>query len=238
MIAIRTGDTPGSGTAGSVDTAGNLVLTGLYGTLTVKPNGDSTYRINNSNPVVDALNPGDTLSEFFNYDVSDGVGTTTAVLTVNIRGKNDTPVAANDSGTAVEAGGTLNGTAGSDASGNVISNDRDVDSNDGANSVAPPLATITAIRRGAKEGAGLTGTAIAGGGFQLVGFYGTLTIAANGSYTYVVNNSNRIVDELDAGDFIIESFNYTVLDHPSGLTDTAVLNIRISGARRTGLAIK
>ena len=236
VIAIRTGDTPGSGTAGSVDTAGNLVLTGLYGTLTVKPNGDSTYRINNSNPVVDALDPGDTLSEFFNYDVSDGVGTTTAVLTVNIRGNNDTPVAANDSGTAVEAGGTLNGTAGSDASGNVISNDRDVDGNDGANSVAPPLATITAIRRGAKEGAGLTGTAIAGGGFQLVGFYGTLTIAANGSYTYVVNNSNRIVDELDAGDFIIESFNYTVLDHPSGLTDTAVLNIRINGVNDAPVA--
>ena len=236
VIAIRTGDTPGSGTAGSVDAAGNLVLTGIYGTLTVNPNGDSIYRINNSNPVVDALDPGDTLSEFFNYDFSDGVGTSTAVLTVNIGGSNDTPVANNDSGTAVEAGGTQNGTAGSDAGGNVISNDRDVDNNDGANSAAPPLATITAIRRGAKEGAGLTGTAIAGGGFQLVGFYGTLTIAANGSYTYVLNNSNRIVDELDAGDFIIESFNYTVLDHPSGLTDTAVLNIRINGVNDAPVA--
>ncbi|NDG74139.1 MAG: isopeptide-forming domain-containing fimbrial protein [Synechococcaceae bacterium WB8_1B_136] len=236
VSAIRLGNTPGSGAAGSVDAAGNLVLTGLYGTLTVKPNGDSIYRINNSNPVVDALDPGDTLSEFFNYDVSDGNGTSTAVLTVNIQGSNDTPVAANDSGTAVEAGGTLNGTAGSNASGNVISNDRDVDGNDGANSVAPPLATITAIRRGAKEGAGLAGTAIPGGGFQLVGFYGTLTIAANGSYSYVVNNSNRIVDELDAGDFIIESFNYTVLDHPSGLTDTAVLNIRINGANDAPVA--
>ena len=102
VSAIRLGDTPGSGNAGSVDAAGNLVLTGLYGTLTVNPNGDSIYRINNSNPVVDALDPGDSLSEFFNYDVSDGFGTTTAVLTVNIRGNNDTPVAANDSGTAVE----------------------------------------------------------------------------------------------------------------------------------------
>jgi len=237
VIAIRTGDTPGSGTAGgSVDAAGNLVLSGLYGTLTVNPNGDSIYRINNSNPVVDALDPGDTLSEFFNYDVSDGVGTTTAVLTVNIGGSNDTPVATNDSGTAVEAGGTQNGTAGSDASGNVISNDRDVDNNDGANSAAPPLATITAIRRGAKEGEGLTGTAIAGDLFQLVGFYGTLTIAAKGSYSYVLNNSNPIVDELDAGDFIIESFNYTVLDHPSGLTDTAVLNIRINGVNDAPVA--
>ncbi|MCP9823492.1 VCBS domain-containing protein [Cyanobium sp. L1E-Cus] len=236
VIAIRTGDTPGSGTAGSVDAAGNLVLTGIYGTLTVNPNGDSIYRINNSNPVVDALDPGDTLSEFFNYDFSDGVGTSTAVLTVNIGGSNDTPVANNDSGTAVEAGGTQNGTAGSDAGGNVISNDRDVDNNDGANSAAPPLATITAIRRGAKEGEGLTGTAIAGDLFQLVGFYGTLTIAAKGSYSYVLNNSNPIVDELDAGDFIIESFNYTVLDHPSGLTDTAVLNIRINGVNDAPVA--
>jgi fimbrial isopeptide formation D2 family protein/uncharacterized repeat protein (TIGR01451 family) len=236
VIAIRTGDTPGSGTAGSIDAAGNFVLTGLYGTLTVNPNGDSIYRINNSNPVVDVLDPGDTLSEFFNYDVSDGNGTSTAVLTVNIQGSNDAPVAANDSGTAVEAGGTLNGTAGSDSTGDVISNDRDVDGNDGANSVAPPLATITAIRRGAKEGVGLAGTAIAGGGFELVGFYGTLSIAADGSYIYAVNNNNRIVDELDAGDFIIESFNYTVLDHPSGLTDTAVLNIRINGANDAPVA--
>jgi VCBS repeat-containing protein len=144
VSGIRLGDTPGSGAAGTVDAAGNLVLTGLYGTLTVNPNGDSIYRINNSNPVVDALDPGDTLSEFFNYDVSDGNGTSTAVLTVNIQGSNDTPVAANDSGTAVEAGGTFNGTAGSNAIGDVISNDRDVDGNDGANSVAPPLATITA----------------------------------------------------------------------------------------------
>ena len=236
VSAIRLGNTPGSGDVGSFDGSGNFVLTGLYGTLTVNPNGDSIYRINNSNPVVDVLDPGETLSEFFNYDVSDGVGTSTAVLTVNIRGNNDTPVAADDSGTAVEAGGTLNGTAGNDASGDVISNDRDVDGNDGANSVAPPLATITAIRRGAKEGAGLAGTAIPGGGFQLVGFYGTLTIAAKGSYAYVVNNSNRIVDELDAGDFIIESFNYTVLDHPSGLTDTAVLNIRINGVNDAPVA--
>ncbi len=229
VIAIRTGDTIGAGTPGVPDGTGAFVLQGLFGELTVKPSGISVYKVNNTNLVVDALNPGDTLTEFFNYDASDGPGFASAVLTVNIKGTNDAPVAFNDAGTALEAGGTLNGTAGSNATGNLLTNDTDVDSND------TPLLTqgsITAIRRGAKEGVGLAGTV----GVAFQGAYGTLTLTANGAYTYEVNNSNRFVDGLDPGDFIIESFNYTVLDHPGGLSDTAVLNIRINGANDAPVA--
>ena len=229
VIAIRTGDLIGAGTPGTSTGGGAFVITGLYGTLTVDANGDSTYKVNNGLPRVDALNPGDTLTEFFNYDYSDNLGIKSAVITVNIKGTNDAPIAANDTGTATEAGGTLNSTVGSNAIGNVLTNDSDVDSND------TPLVTkgsITAIRRGAKEGSGLAGTV--GTSFQ--GVYGTLTIQANGTYTYVVDNNNRFVDALDPGDFIIESFNYTVLDHVGGLSDTAVLNIKILGANDAPVA--
>ena len=229
VIAIRTGALIGAGTPGTSVGAGTFELTGLYGTLTVNASGDSIYNVSDSVLVVDALNPGDTLTEFFNYDYGDGFGTNSAVITVNIEGSNDAPVAANDTGTAIEAGGTFNSTAGSDVTGNVLTNDSDVDSND------TPLETtgsVTAIRRGDKEGTGLAGTV--GTAFQ--GVYGTLTIQANGSYIYGVDNTNSTVDALDPGDFIIESFNYTVLDHIAGLSDTAVLDITILGANDAPVA--
>jgi hypothetical protein len=50
-------------------------------------------------------------------------------VTVTIRGRNDNPVGVNDTNTAVEAGGVTNGTAGTNPTGNVLTNDTDVDSN-------------------------------------------------------------------------------------------------------------
>src|SRR5678816_2956980 len=52
---------------------------------------------------------------------------------------------------------------------------------------------------------------------------------ANGSYTYVVNNSDAAVQALNVGGTITDSFNYTVRD-PGGLTDTAVLTVTITGS--------
>lgn len=232
-------------TAGGVVGSVGTPLQGLYGKLTLQATGEYIYVVDNATATVDRMNEGDALSENFIFTqriIASGT-TVDFTLTVNIQGANDAPVAVNDgpmavndTGTAVEAGGTLNGTPGRAATDNVIANDRDVDSNDGDNLVAPPLGTVTAIRRGAKEGAGLAGTSIAGGGFLLVGLYGTLTIQANGDYAYVVDDTNRFVDGLDPGDFIIESFNYTMLDHPGGLSDTAVLNISILGANDAPLA--
>ncbi len=229
------------GSVGSVGTP----LQGKYGKLTIKATGEYIYDVDNATVIVDSMNEGDTLTENFIFTqriIASGA-TNDFTLTVNILGTNDAPVAVNDgpmaindTGTAQEAGGTLNSTPGSNATGNVIANDRDVDSNDGGNLVAPPLATVTAIRLGAKEGVGQAGTAIAGGGFVLVGFYGTLSMEANGDFSYVVDNNNRFVDGLDPGDFIIESFNYTMLDHPAGLSDTAVLNIRITGTNDAPVA--
>ena len=202
------------------------MVRGAYGTVTINSNGTYTYVVDNSNSAVDALSPGQTLQESFNYSVRDIGGLVdTAVLTITIEGANDTPTASNDTGTALEAGGTRNGTPGANASGNVLSNDGDVDNND------TPLSakgTVTAIRSGAKEGSGTPGSPDGNGGFLLVGTYGSLSISANGAYTYTLNNANPEVDGMDAGDQLIETFNYTVRD-TGGLTDTAVLTITITG---------
>ena len=63
-------------------------------------------------------------------------------------------------------------------------------------------------------------------GSALNGTYGQLTIAANGSYTYVANQD--AADALDAGDVVTDTFNYTVSDG-QGETDTAVITITVIG---------
>ncbi|MCR6633049.1 MAG: VCBS domain-containing protein [Magnetospirillum sp.] len=210
VSAVRLGGTEGTGTGGTVGVA----LTGTYGTLTLNSNGSYTYAVDNSNATVQALAAGQTLTESFNYTVSDGSATDLAVLTITINGANDAPVAANDSGSATEAGGVANGTAGSNATGNVLSNDTDPDS----------TMTVSAVRLGGTEGTGTGGTV----GVALTGTYGTLTLNSNGSYTYAVDNSNATVQALAAGQTLTESFNYTVSD--GSATDLAVLTITINGA--------
>src|SRR6185295_3950973 len=78
--------------------------------------------------VVDALRlNSDTVTDTFSYTVKDTAGaTSTANLVITIHGSNDGPVAVADTGSAVEAGTV----AGSDATGNVLTNDTDVDSGD------------------------------------------------------------------------------------------------------------
>ena len=132
LIIFSVGPTGVIPTANSIGLAGQQgfgvgvcpVLPGGYAALpgTADPASDNygnyTYVVDNSNSTVDALSPGQTLQESFNYSVRDIGGLIdTAVLTITIEGANDTPTASNDTGTALEAGGTRNGTPGANASG-------------------------------------------------------------------------------------------------------------------------
>ncbi|MFH0882040.1 MAG: retention module-containing protein, partial [bacterium] len=174
---------------------------GTYGSLHLNSDGSYTYAIDNSNEAVDALRLStDTLSDSFDYTMKDAAGAeSTATLTITIQGANDGPIAFADSGTAVEAGVA----AGSDAEGNVLANDTDVDAGD----------TKTVTTTGEFEGE-----------------YGTLHIDANGDYTYAVNNTNEAVDALRLStDTLSESFDYTMKD-TAGAESTAKLTITIHGA--------
>ncbi len=105
---------------------------GTYGSMLINSDGSYTYTVNNNSLAVQALRLStDTLSDVFTYAVQDIAGDTSlATITVTIQGQNDAPVSGADSADAVESGGTANGTAGSQASGNVISNDIEYDSGD------------------------------------------------------------------------------------------------------------
>ena len=75
-------------------------LTGTYGQLTLNSNGSYSYAANQS--AADALDAGDTVYDYFNYTVSDGTLTDTAVIRIAILGINDDVTAVNDYGVVTE----------------------------------------------------------------------------------------------------------------------------------------
>jgi VCBS repeat-containing protein len=83
----------GSGTStGSL--SGNLgtPFSGVYGSIVLNADGSYTYTLNNSNPAVQRLNNGQTLTETFRYTIRDSDGNeSTTTLTITIRGVSDTP---------------------------------------------------------------------------------------------------------------------------------------------------
>ena len=211
VSAIRTGSSEGSGTSGSVGSA----LTGTYGQLTIAADGSYSYVANQS--AADDLDAGDIVTDSFNYTVSDGTATDTAVITITVIGVNDAPVADNETG-AVNEDATLTV---SDGTSDLLHGDTDAD--DSAS------LTISAIRTGAEGASGTAGSI----GSGLTGTYGTLTVAADGTYTYVADQS--AADDLDASDTATDVFTYTVSD--GATSDTATLTITITGVNDAPVAV-
>jgi VCBS repeat-containing protein len=87
---------------------------------------------------------------------------------------------------------------------------------------------VSAVRTGAENA--VDGTAGAVGG-ATVGQFGTLTLNANGTYTYVVNDANAQVNALNQNQTLQERFTYTINDGADGNlgADTAELVITIQG---------
>ncbi|ARU88113.1 VCBS domain-containing protein [Pseudomonas sp. M30-35] len=224
VTAIRTGPESSTGTSGTVGQA----LQGLYGWLTMNSDGSYSYEVDNDLAAVQALRQAsDTLIERFTYTVADPGGLSdSAEIIVVIRGQNDNPVAANDTATAIEAGGVNNATGGTDPIGNVLTNDTDVDSVSNGETKA-----VDSVRTGATEGAGTAGSL----DVELRGTYGWLTLGEDGEYRYRLDNSMAVVQALRVGNTLTESFNYTVID-TAGATDAAVLTITIQGRNDTPVA--
>ncbi len=186
-------------------------LAGNYGSLVLAANGSYRYDLDLSDPDVVALGANQTLTDIFTYTVTDADGDkSTATITISITGANDFPVARADTNWV------LDGISGSDPSavGNVF---QDIN-HSGAPSGSfadvadydPDLEVITVTSAG-----------------TYVGLYGTLVIAANGAYTYALNEDNAAINALDAGQTLIESFGYTVSD--GQLAVNSMLTITVFG---------
>ena len=198
-------------------------LTGQYGSLLLNADGSYTYTPTAFNS---ALSVGQSGIEQFQYrmrDASGAISSATLFITVYGSGTND-PNAVNDAVEATEAGGTANATGAVNPTGNLLTND-----GSGANLVVSARATDSS-----------TGTAI-GTNTVLVGRYGTLTLSSNGSYSYVVDNSNSAVQTLrDPNATLSETFLYTVENGQTAngvhLQDTATLTVTIRGANDAPVA--
>ncbi|RBW50178.1 VCBS domain-containing protein [Marinobacter sp. F3R11] len=178
-----------------------------YGTLILNDaDGSYTYALDTGNATVlfllQALGFGQTLTETYEYTVSDGQGgSDTATLTITIRGTNSVPVATANSNAIAEGEASVSGNMLADDDGAGVDTDIDDDT-----------LSVSAID--------------ATGGDQ----YGTLTLNdADGSYTYAIDNSNPAVQALGVGQSLTEVYTYTVSDGQGG-TDTATLTITINGS--------
>ncbi|QRM57315.1 VCBS domain-containing protein [Sinorhizobium sp. BG8] len=150
---------------------------------------------------------------FFQGENGGTGGTLTAAELIN-----DGPVAVGDSDTVVEAGGVDNGTPGdSTATGNVLANDTDADTFD--------TKVVTKITYNGSS----TAVSADEAGTTVIGKYGTLTIHADGSYTYTLDDEDADTQALVKDAAASEVFTYTVKD-AHGATSTADLTINITGA--------
>ncbi|PUE22823.1 hypothetical protein B9Z38_15035 [Limnohabitans sp. MMS-10A-160] len=218
-------DVTGAGALMPVAATGTTTITGAYGSLVIAANGTYTYNVNNTNPTVEALRTSaDKLTDTFSYTLTDGQGhTSTAKLSVTVQGANDAPVAVNDTASATEKGGVGNAIVGVDPTGNVLGNDTDIDSGD--------TKTVSLAQASFGGPVGIaSGTTSATVSTPVTGVYGALKLGADGSYTYVVDNTNSTVQALkDANATVTDVFTYTVKD-TAGLTSTATLTVTIHGA--------
>jgi serralysin len=66
-----------------------IAVVGLYGTLSIASDGSWNYALDNNNPTVDALNDGQTLTDVFNYTLTNVAGSSSSQLSIIISGISD-----------------------------------------------------------------------------------------------------------------------------------------------------
>ena len=149
----------------------------------------------------------------FTVTVSDGKGgsvVTTVSLTVTPL--NDDPVARNDANSLVKTDTV-------EATGNVITNPAGTDTDVDGDTLVVSIA----------GGVPVSGATV------ISGLYGTLTINADGNYSYIQNTANPAVAGLPKGATLQDDFTYTVNDGHGGSAN-AILSITIAGANTPPVA--
>ncbi|MGS0677467.1 VCBS domain-containing protein, partial [Shewanella sp. 125m-3] len=207
----------------------DIVLIGEFGTLTISSDGSYSYLLDDSNATINGLDAGDIETDTFSYWIEDADNQQAmATLTITINGSNDGPTAntdthvvneaINDGITAAIAGEVI---AGMDHGGGFA----DVADSDPENQVL----NVVKVENFDGDVIGNGDTAI-GNNIVLVGEFGTLTISSDGSYSYQLDDSNPVINELDDGETETDSFSYWIEDADNQQA-MAILTITINGAK-------
>ncbi|MGR5220543.1 VCBS domain-containing protein [Vibrio parahaemolyticus] len=180
---------------------------GQFGTISIDPvTGEWTYTLNNSNPSVQALRPGDTpLTETFTVTVKDSSGQSngsdTQTITINISGTNDAP----------ELAGTTTGSVIEDTPGREVATGNlavsDIDSTD----------THSWQVQGENPVNG-----------KAMGTYGQLSVDDNGQWTYQLDSNLLATRSIPPGMTVTDSFEVIVTD-AGGLSDTITVTVSVAG---------
>ncbi|WP_422398688.1 VCBS domain-containing protein [Vibrio fluvialis] len=179
------------------------------GTLTIDAEGNWTYTVDNNNATVQGLNAGETIVETYTVATEDGKDTQTITITIN--------GAADDSAITVGSG---------DSAAESVTEDENV--TDGNLTTSGSLTVTDADGDGAFNTTPTFTSSTVEGGAQL----GTLTIDAEGNWTYTVDNNNATVQGLNAGETIVETYTVATEDGK----DTQTITITINGAADAPIA--
>ncbi|WP_139142085.1 VCBS domain-containing protein, partial [Alteromonas lipolytica] len=196
----------------------NQTITGTYGTLTLSGDGTYSYALDNTNSTVNALNSSQSLIDTFTYVVGNdlGSGLSSSQLVITIAGANDAPVAGDD---------TLSASVGNNAGGQVFSNDTDVDNNDTQTVIAATAGSFDDVSQANLPNE----TPVDSNGVTISGSYGTLTINANGTYTYAVDSNNSTVIAMTAAQNVTDTFTYRMED-ADGVISDALISVTVYGS--------
>ncbi|MBD9452227.1 tandem-95 repeat protein [Rhizobium sp. RHZ02] len=182
-------------------------------------NGTVNWNYSIAESALDFLAKGQHVQLTYTITVDDGHGgVASRDVSVTVNGANDAPVAiadSNGSDIVKEAGVLTDGD--NRATGNVLTNDTDVDTSD------------------TKSVSALAGGSNFLGVFSKEGVYGTLTLGANGEYRYDLRNLDSDTNQLKEGEKVADTFTYTVKD-ANGLTSQTTLTINILGTNDAPVA--
>lgn len=194
----------GVSTTGSGSFAGTA--TGAYGKLVIDANGTYTYQLDNDLSSVQSLGKGESVEDRFTIQVTDPQGnSTTQDIVVKVEGTNDAPVIS-----SWEPGNTdITEGSGMAINGQVFATD--VDANDSLSYF------VGAANAGSSNSQTYKGT------------YGTVTIAADGTYSYVLHAG---ADQLSQGQLASDTFAVLVSDGKGGWASKDV-TVNVTGTNNT-----
>jgi len=153
----------------------------------------------------------------FSYTVRDESGDEVGSV-FNVTVVDDVPTARPDADSVTEDGPLS-------ASGNVVNGGDPLAEDDTIGADNDGVDPVTGVAAGSDTSSAVIGDV----GTIVTGTYGSVVIAANGDYTYTLDNMNTAVQGLTEGESLTDTFVYTITD-ADGDQSTMTLTITIQGA--------
>src|SRR5262249_38280670 len=202
-----------SAVIGGTDNGTTITVVGTYGTLVVtKATGAYTYTRAKGQANVQPLADGQHVTDVFTYTNSDNHGlSSSSTLTVTVTGTNDAPVA------VVDVAAVTEDSESNPVSGNVLTNDTDVDTGD--------THSVTAVN-------GNSGNV----GHDVAGTYGTLHLKSEGSCVCTHANGQANAQALTKGKQVTDVCNDPNADTQGG-SSSSTLTVTVTGTKDAPVAV-